>query len=268
MIYNVSSFNSGLKQSDYKSDLELVEAQAKDKLAQLLKEIRSDLSKTRKPISSRELARRLDVSNVTVLRWEDRVALPDPENLQKIANLKNWDLPTLMSHIGISQFSSSVPKPDAEDEASLYLEIVSSSRYLSNERKISLIKFLVDSLSYNSAHDKNNLVSKNERMSIVKFSLVERNKLARLLGQSLQKRGYTQKQFAQLIGAATIIMDDLLSADESLQISEALLNAIAPYCYRIVHYYSPDCELELDTRRTYSDGLDLSQDIKKKCCVK
>lgn len=70
----------------------LVDVSPREKLANLLKELRGERSQ-------RSFAKLLGVSNQAVQNWEKQRAWPDDENLQRLAELKGWTLEQLKTHL-------------------------------------------------------------------------------------------------------------------------------------------------------------------------
>ncbi len=75
----------------------LVKATSKQKLANLLRELRGERSQ-------RSFAQFFGVSNQAVQNWEKERTWPDDENLQKLADLKGWTLKQLQAYLeGVPQ---------------------------------------------------------------------------------------------------------------------------------------------------------------------
>lgn len=75
----------------------LVKATSKQKLANLLRELRGERSQ-------RSFAQLFGVSNQAVQNWEKERTWPDDENLQKLADLKGWTLKQLQAYLeGVPQ---------------------------------------------------------------------------------------------------------------------------------------------------------------------
>ncbi len=71
----------------------LVGAPSKQKLANLVKELRGERSQ-------RTFAKLLGVSNQAIQYWEKERTWPDDDNLQKLADLKGWTLLQLQAYLG------------------------------------------------------------------------------------------------------------------------------------------------------------------------
>lgn len=70
----------------------LVSATSKQKLANLVKELRGERSQ-------RTFAKLLGVSNQAIQYWEKERTWPDDDNLQKLAALKGWTLLQLQAYL-------------------------------------------------------------------------------------------------------------------------------------------------------------------------
>lgn len=80
----------------------LVKATSKQKLANLLKELRGERSQ-------RSFAQFFGVSNQAVQNWEKERTWPDDDNLQKLADLKGWSLKQLQAYLeGVPQAEQDV----------------------------------------------------------------------------------------------------------------------------------------------------------------
>lgn len=71
-----------------------------ERLASLLRELRGTLSQN-------AFAKKLDVNRSTVTLWESCATWPEPKNLQKLAQLKGWNLEQIQFYLEKGQIPSS-----------------------------------------------------------------------------------------------------------------------------------------------------------------
>lgn len=104
----------------------LVKATSKQKLANLLRELRGERSQ-------RSFAQFFGVSNQAVQNWEKERTWPDDENLQKLADLKGWTLKQLQAYLeGV---------PQAEQDIS-YTSFVETELTLNVQQLLAQVRLL------------------------------------------------------------------------------------------------------------------------------
>jgi transcriptional regulator with XRE-family HTH domain len=95
----------------------LVDVSPRERLANLLKELRGERSQ-------RSFAKLLGVSNQAVQNWEKQRAWPDDENLQRLAELKGWTLEQLKTHLnGETTADESVSSAEVSKDSELPLYV-------------------------------------------------------------------------------------------------------------------------------------------------
>lgn len=73
-----------------------------ERLAILVRELRG-------PLSQSQFSKKLGLGRSTVWLWESRTALPDAENLQKLARLKGWTLEQMQAYLAEGELPSEEP---------------------------------------------------------------------------------------------------------------------------------------------------------------
>jgi transcriptional regulator with XRE-family HTH domain len=95
----------------------LVDVSPRERLANLLKELRGERSQ-------RSFAKLFGVSNQTVQNWEKQRAWPDDGNLQRLAELKGWTLEQLKTYLnGETPADKSASCADVSEDSELPLYV-------------------------------------------------------------------------------------------------------------------------------------------------
>lgn len=95
----------------------LVKATSKQKLANLLRELRGERSQ-------RSFAQFFGVSNQAVQNWEKERTWPDDDNLQKLADLKGWTLKQLQAYLdGVPQAEQDINYTSFVETSELTLNV-------------------------------------------------------------------------------------------------------------------------------------------------
>jgi transcriptional regulator with XRE-family HTH domain len=85
-----------------------------ERLAKFVRELRGSQSQ-------RQFAKQIGVSQACVGYWEGCVALPDPENLKRLANLKGWSLDDLQTYL----YTGELPKNDPLEQIAIKIRSLS-----------------------------------------------------------------------------------------------------------------------------------------------